>query len=303
MKTKRRGFDLRRKEMVTGLLFVSPWIVGIIFFYFSNILRTVVYSFNRLSLLDEGGYTLTWLGLDNFRHALFVHVTYNRVLFESIVSILWGLPMIIFFSLFMALLLNRKFPGRALTRAIFFLPVIMATEAVTGAIASASTMMFAGISPVPPDVAFDAGFDANTITFMLLDFGVPMQAVSYIVNAIAQLHNIIRSSSVQIIIFLAALQAIPPSLYEVAQIEGATGYESFWKITFPMVSPLILTNIVYTIVDSYTNSNIAQLAHQTAFPGFNFGVSAAMGIMSTVMTCVLLLIVGFVVSRYVHYNS
>src|SRR5690606_12212137 len=112
--------------------------------------------------------------------------------------------------------------------------------------------------------------------YLLLDIGIPVSFADYIVTAILQIYNIITSSGVQILIFLAALQSVPSSMYEVAKIEGATAYESFWKITFPMVSPLILTNVIYTIIDSFNGSPITTLIYSTAFETQNFGLSAAM---------------------------
>ena len=89
-------------------------------------------------------------------------------------------------------------------------------------------------------------FDTLPFTSLLLDLNVPMVVVDYLIGAVNRIYEIITSSGVQILIFLAALQSIPSSMYEVARLEGATSYEIFWKITFPMVSPLILTNVIYT---------------------------------------------------------
>ena len=130
---------------------------------------------------------------------------------------------------------------------------------------------------------------------------MPPQIVEFLVEAIANLHAVIRSAGVQILIFLAALQAIPPSMYEVAQIEGATGYEIFWKITIPMVSPLILTNIVYTVVDTYANAEVLETARSTFIHEFNTGASAAMSLSSAALVCLVLFSVCWVISRRVFY--
>jgi ABC-type sugar transport system permease subunit len=142
-----------------------------------------------------------------------------------------------------------------------------------------------------------------SVAFLLLDFGMPPQFIEYILAAIGNLYGVIRSSGVQILIFLAALQAIPGSLYEVAQIEGATAYESFWKITIPMVSPLTLTNVVYTIVDAFAQSTIVQLAYTTAFTNVNFGLSSAMSLTSAAVALLFLAVVSFAISRYVYYQN
>jgi ABC-type sugar transport system permease subunit len=227
---------------------------------------------------------------------------------------LLNVPLIIFFSLFMAILLNRAFLGRGLVRAIFFLPVIMATAAIDGSIEMMVGIMQGGVSSVPPDVMrAQQGFDAQSIAMMLNQFGIPAQVSEYIIEAIAMLHDVIRASGVQILIFLAALQAIPPSMYEVAQIEGATGYEAFWKITIPMVSPLILTNVVYTIIDTFINSPVVQRARDVAntsvyltdcgIRGLDYGRGSAMAMVSSLAACLVLLLVGWAVSKYVFYYN
>ena len=224
---------------------------------------------------------------------------------NTIVDMAYGVPMIIFFSLFIALLLNRKFKLRGMARAIFFLPVVMASTSISSALTQAMQMMMGGFGGLPPEITQQmvGGFNPMAIAQLLMSFGMPPQLVSYVITAVAQIYSVIRSSGVQIIIFLAALQSIPSSLYEVSQIEGATAYESFWKITLPMVSPLILTNIVYTIIDTYAQSQIVRNAYNTAFSNMNFGLSAAMSIMSALIASMFLLVVGFAVSRYVYYQN
>jgi len=302
---KSKGLSMRQREMITGILFIAPWLVGICWFFFRNMYETVVFSFNSLTMLDEGGFVLNSVGWANYRFTLFENVNFNRELVNSLVEMLVTVPMIIFFSLFMALLLNRKFALRGMVRAIFFLPVVMATASITSTLEQVMLMMMGGVSSVSPEVqrAASGGFNAASVAYLLLNFGMPYRFVSYIIEALAQLYDVIRASGVQIIIFLAALQAIPSSLYEVSQIEGATAYESFWKITFPMVSPLILTNVIYTIIDTYANSNIVLIAYSQAFVNVNFGVSAAMSIISALAACLFLLLVGWLLSKYVYYQN
>jgi ABC-type sugar transport system permease subunit len=301
----RKILTMRRKEAIAGILFISPWLLGIILFFITNLVQTVVVSLNRLTVQTEGGFILTWVGIRNYVYTLTENASYNRALAESVLSTIINVPMVIFFSLFMALFLNRRFPLRGAVRAIFFLPVIMATAAITSTMDNLMSMMMGGVSSIPPDMQrAGTGFSANTIAYLLRDIGIPNQAIDYVVDAIANLFDTIRASGVQIIIFLAALQAIPGALYEVAEIEGATAYESFWKITIPMVSPLILTNVVYTIVDAYAQSDIVDIAYSTGFSGqMNFGVSAAMSVVSIVVTCIVLFVIAGGVSRYVYYQN
>ncbi|MCL2016214.1 MAG: sugar ABC transporter permease [Defluviitaleaceae bacterium] len=303
--TKKRWMTLQRREIVWGFLFISPWLVGITVFFLFNLIEAIVFSFNTI-IVDPvvGGFTLEFVGLDNFRFILLEHGSYNQQLVDSLVEMLVNVPLIIFFSLLMAVLLNRKFMARGLVRAVFFLPVIMATTAIQSTLELTMGMMMGGVSSVPTEVMqAQAGFNAASIAMLITDFGVPVQIAQYIISTIAALHEIIRASGVQILIFLAALQAIPPSMYEVCQIEGATGYETFWKVTIPMVSPLILTNVVYTIVDTFAQSQVVQTAHNQAFTMQQFGVSAAMSLISSLLACLLLLLVGWIISKRVFYYN
>ncbi|MCL1845907.1 MAG: sugar ABC transporter permease [Defluviitaleaceae bacterium] len=314
MGQRRKGLSLRGREVFSGFLFISPWIIGILLFFFLNLGQSLIFSFNHIIIdPDVGGFSLRWAGLSHYQHILFVDGSFNRELAESIFDMVINVPLIIFFSLFMAILLNRAFLGRGLVRAIFFLPVIMATSAIEGSLELIMGMMMGGVTSVPPEIMrAETGFDATSIAFMLSEFGMPSQVIDYIIEAIAMLHDVIRASGVQILIFLAALQAIPPSMYEVAQIEGATGYEAFWKITIPMVSPLILTNVIYTIVDTFVRSEVIESTRAmmftttTLYDGTSvmaFGQSSAMALVSSIVACIVLLFVGWLISKYVFYYN
>ncbi len=293
MKKKRRKMTLTRKRAITGYLFIMPWLVGFLWFYARSLFMTFQFSLNVLEVKPGGGYTLTFAGLDNFLYAFRAHASFKQVLTTSIADMLIDVPLITFFSLFMALLLNKKFRGRTLVRAIFFLPVILNSEAIVDATNLARSLMSGGISNAAAEVAEAAsgGVSIEYYIQMFGSLGLPMGIIEYIVGAVSRISDIINASGVQIIIFIAALQSIPGSLYEVAKIEGATGYETFWKVTFPMVMPHIITNVVYTVVDSFTDSEVVELAYDTAFTYNNYGLSSVMSLVSTVITCLILVIV------------
>ena len=301
---KRKGLTIKQREILSGFLFISPWLFGVIYFFLFNIFQAGRYSVNAIELdTVYGGFSLIPRGMANFRFAVLEHATFNRELVESITDMVVSVPLIIFFSLFMAVALNRQFMGRGMVRAIFFLPVVMATAAIAGSMEMVMRMMMGGVSGVPPEMLEqETAFHAGAIANMLSEFGVPMVFISYILDAIARLYDVMRATGVQILIFLAALQAVPGSMYEVAQIEGATAYETFWKITFPMVSPFILTNVVYTIIDTYTQSTVVQTAFNTAFMLQNFGLSSAMSIISSGTASLVLLVVAWIISRRVFYQ-
>lgn len=301
----KKRLSLRHHEMIRGYLFVLPWVIGFILFFGNNLVQTIIYSFNKITINPEGGYSLSFMGIENFKNAFMSHATFNRSLADSLINMLVDVPLIIFFSLFMAILINKKFHGRALVRAILFLPVIMATAAITTAMDSSLAEIMGGMSNMANmELSQTAdGLNASYITQFLLEFGAPAKLVEYVIGAISRIYEIVRASGVQILIFLASLQSISSSLYEVAKIEGATAYETFWKVTFPMVSPLIITNMVYTIVDLYSKTKVIELATNTAFVEMNFGLSSAMTLSSSICVSLVLVVATYFVSRKVFYQT
>ncbi len=308
MKKKKKRLSLMHKRMIAGYLFILPWLVGFIVFYVRSLMLTTQFSFSTMSIdAVNGGYTLLPAGLENFRYAFFEHGSFKQTLTSSVLNMLIDVPLITFFSLFMAMLLNKKFPGRAVVRAIFFLPVILNSEAITAAMEISEMMMQGGVSGQVAETTASAGttiaFDIDYVINMFMNLGLPAKLLDYIISAVARINDIIAMSGVQIIIFIAALQSIPSSMYEVAKIEGATGYETFWKVTFPMVMPHIVTNVVYTIVDSFAESEVLKLADTVAFTNYNYGLGSVFSLVSTIVTCIILVVVvGFIQKKTFYYN-
>lgn len=307
-KKKKRRSTLLERRARKGYLFILPWLIGFLIFYVRSLIMTIQFSFSRLTMdTRTGSYRLDPVGLENFRYAFRVHPRFKQILTTSLTDMLIDVPLIIFFSLFMAILLNRKFKGRGLLRAIFFLPVLMNTGAITAAMELSARMMNGGVSGQIAESVRSAGesmvFNMDYLIDMFVSFGIPERLLGYMAGAVGRIGGIVRASGVQIIIFIAALQSIPSSLYEVAKIEGATGYETFWKLTFPMVMPHVITNIVYTIVDSYGTSGVIELAYSTAFGEMNYGLSAVFSLVSMVLTLLILgLVVHMIQKRTFYYT-
>ncbi len=275
-KKKKFKLSLTHKRMIVGYMFILPWLIGFFLFYVRSLILTGQFSFSTLEVVaGVGGYTLTPVGFENFRYAFAEHATFKQVLTTSVTNMLVDVPLVTFFSLFMAILLNKKFPGRTVFRAIFFLPIILSSGALTDMMSLAQTMMNGGVSTTSTEVSSSVSnslaFDIDYLISMFMNLGIPSRFLNYIAGAVDRINEIISASGVQIIIFIAALQSIPGALYEVAKIEGATGYETFWKVTFPMVMPHIITNVVYTIVDRFAASDVVDLAYTTALSQFNWG--------------------------------
>jgi ABC-type sugar transport system permease subunit len=304
----RKKLTLLQRRSLTGYLFILPWLIGFLYFYVRSIILTVQFSFSDLTMnAAAGGYELENVGFYNYIYAFRVHGWFKQILTSSIINTVVDVPLIIFFSLFVAMLLNKKFPGRAVIRVIFFLPIIMAAEAVTDALNLSMAMMNGGTSAMSAELVESAaesgGVNIEYVMEIFIDMGIPLRLMEYVIAAVARINSIIAASGVQIIIFLAALQSIPGSLYEVADIEGATGYETFWKITFPMVTPHIITNIVYTVVDGFVKSEVVTLAYDAAFSDFQYGLSAVFSIVSTMITLAILFLVVYLIQKRTFYYN
>lgn len=281
----------RTQKKIWGVLFLLPWILGFLLFFLRPFVESFIYSFSKVEL-QFGGVTRTWVKWQNYYDALRVDPDFLPTLISATRSTLINLPVIIIFSLLLAVILNTEFRGRTVARAIFFIPVIFNSEAVAtalgGGAALRQVMEQYGLGLVE---AFDfEGF--------LLASNIAPSMVGFLIGSVQQIYDIVSQSGVQILMFLAGLQAIPIHLYEAAKIEGATQYEVFWKITLPMVSPMIVTATVYTIVQSFISSPITEVIQDT---GTNFGLNAAMSWIYFGVTSVMLAVILFFLSKVVFY--
>ncbi len=304
---KRLHVSMKTRRAVNGWLFILPWFIGFALFYVRSLYQTIQFSLNELTVLPTGGYELDFVGLKNYITAFTGHGTFKQTLTTSLMNMVVDVPLIIFFSLFVAMLLNRKMRCRGLVRAIFFLPVLMNSEAISGTLEFAAQMMAGGLSGTSAEMAEAAssGSAVNMAYFVALfgEIALPTTVLEYIVGAVGRISDIIQASGVQIVLFIAALQSIQPSMYEVAKIEGATGYETFWKVTFPMVMPHIITNTIYTLVDAFSQSEVVNLAYTTAFTESNYGLSSAFSVISTLITCTVLALVVYLMSKKTFYYN
>lgn len=298
-KKKRRGLNLNRKRAMMGYLFVLPFIIGLITFFLVPLIQSFIFSINKLEVV-EGGYNLLPVGLSNYNRALRVHATYARDLVESVLYMLTNVPLIIIFSFFAANLLNQKFKGRSLARAIFFLPVILTSGVML--VIDSGDLLQSSLGMTQTD-GQEGAFRAVELARLLLRSRLSPTFIDYIISAVDRIYEIVSASGVQILVFLAGLQSISPSLFEASNIEGATGWENFWKITFPMVSPLILVNTVYSIIDSLTNSSnvVMGMIRDTAFASNDYGLSSAMAWLYFLAILAIVGIVVKLVSKVVFY--
>ena len=194
-----------------------------------------------------------------------------RVLSDENTNMLINVPLITLLALFLALLANRQFKGRAIVRMIFFLPIILGLEVVTDMMTittGSETVQMGGL------------FAESFVARMLMRYtSIPMIYLNPIIEFVENIFAVISRSGVQTLVFLAALQSISPSMYEVAKIEGATGYETFWKVTIPSILHIVVFVVVYTIVDVFLTSQIAQEVYSFGFEQANkIGIGSALSV-------------------------
>ena len=218
----------------------------------------------------------------------------------------FDIPMILIFSLFMAVLLNQKMAGRAAFRAIFFIPVILSTglmETIEAQNIMGEYMEDAsGIDDGSGQSTASDIVSALDVEVLFSGMAVGQGLVEYVVMAINNIYDIVNRSGVQMLIFLAGLQSISPAIYESVQIDGATSWETFWKITFPMISPMILVNAVYTVIDSFTtNSNVVMKFISSAYEKSE-ELSSAMAWMYFLIVILIIAAVAGICSAFVFYQ-
>lgn len=299
----KRKLTLRGKEAVAGYLFAIPFLVGFFGLFLPMLIKSVSFSLSNMAV-GKDGYVLTKAannGLEHYIRALTIDPKFNLQLIGAVKDMAVNVPLIIIFSFFAANLLNQKFRGRGIARSIFFFPVILTSGIVLGI--ESSDLLQTTLGPEGMLSADDANTVFNVAGFLLNYTNLPAGIVMYLSKAVLGIYDIVISSGVQILIFLAGLQGISPSLYEASNMEGATAWENFWKITFPMISPLILVNSIYTIIDSFTSANneLMQTIKSTIFTDVKYGYGSAMAWIYFIIIAVIIGIVGGIIGKRVFY--
>ena len=295
---KRRSWYYRlsfpKKTALWGIIFLLPWLLGFFLLFLTPMVELVIYSFNEVKIVPLGGVSKAGVGLENYRQALLVDATYAPLLVKTLTETLLFTPLIIVFSLLCAILLNGKFRGRTVARAIFFIPIIMATGLLMQRVTNLSGQMMG-------ESQNENVYGAASVARLVMSTGIGAELVQYLLDAINNIFKIMSLSGIQILIFLAALQGISPALYEVAKIEGATGYETFWKVTVAMVSPMIFTCTIYTLADLFIRSDVVQQVYTIGFRQSRHGLAAAMSCIFILMNVLVIGLAALLIKKVVFY--
>ena len=304
MQNKLRNMSFATKNAIAGYLFISPFIIGFLLFMFFPMLESLRMSFSDVGVdWANHGFSMTFSGLDNYYWVFRVDPQFTRYLTEELTNMAFTVPAIIVFSFFVALLLNQNFKLRGFVRSVFFLPVILSAGIMLGLensnallrdmqeLVRESNEMTRSITGVLEDLIGRTGF-----TFM-------DDLLEYVFLVINRIHDIALISGIQIIIFLSGMQTISPSMYEASKIEGATAWENFWKITFPMISSLILVNVIYSVIDYFMRSDnrVMEKVAGAIAGDVQYGHSFAMAWSYFGIVIIVVGIISFFISRRVYY--
>ena len=314
VKKKRKNTSLERRKARAGWLFILPFVIGFVLVYIPIVYQSLFTSLTYAETTKVDGISVTkytFQGWKVYYEALSAQVqgqAFLKVLFEGITNIVLDIPMILLFSLFMAILLNQKMVGRAAFRAIFFVPVILSTGIMQSLNAGAIDSYMSSTSGINDG----SGQDSATSIVSALDvqklfsgMAIGDGMLTYVTDTINRIYDIVNRSGVQMLIFLAGLQSISPAIYESVQIDGATAWETFWKITFPMISPMILVNAVYTVIDSFTTKGVVMSYIETVGSTVKHGasISEAMSWIYFLVVIGILGLVAAICSAYVFYQK
>lgn len=294
-----RKLSYEGRKSMYGRLFILIWGIGVLLFFVTPFVRTIFYSLNNLNFrtLDT-----TPAGFSFYVRMFTKDTGFIQNLGTVLMNLLYEVPIIVMFSLFIAVVLNREFRGRLFFRAVFFLPVIVMSGVVFTLLSkdtqSSEIMSQAGNS----STMFT---NLTSLNDLLSAFGFGDKIIGFISNVVSRVIDTAWKSGVQILLCLAGLQSVSPALYEAARMEGATKWEEFWKITFPMLTPVLLVSTVYTIIDSFTSSSNALITYinTVSFQNFEYSYGCAMSLTYCVIMLVIVGLTAALLGRSVVYTE
>ncbi|UVI29525.1 carbohydrate ABC transporter permease [Paenibacillus spongiae] len=244
-----RRMSIEKKRRLHGLLFMSPWIIGLLLFWLYPLVYSLVMSLNKIVIQAED-LVWTFIGFANYNDIMLKDTGFWDQWIPFFMKSVFMIPIIILFSIISALFLNQKFPGRGLFRAVFFLPVLFTTGGVIISLLTANSGGGVGAVGTTNTLTLEFLQDQNLRAFIQTNFDARLS--NTIIDILNSFVIILWYSGVQTVLLLAGLQSISPSVYEAATIDGANGWERLWKITLPGLVPFILIVAVYSVVDQFT---------------------------------------------------
>ncbi|MBE6779361.1 MAG: sugar ABC transporter permease [Ruminococcaceae bacterium] len=298
MNNKKQGLSYKNKRALAGLLFTLPWIIGFLAFFFRPLAELFMYSVSTLRV-EIGHLDMKFTGFEHYKNIFISDEKFLPMLYTQLTEMLYRIPVIIAFSLFIAILLNNRFHGRTIVRAIFFIPVIAGSGGIVMSIMNGDVMSESIMSGGRTGMLFQS-FSFQQV---LLESGVSNEVIDIYMGIVSGIFELTWQSGLQIVLFIAALQNISPQLYEAARVEGATAWEGFWNITFPLITPILIVNLIYTIIDflsDYSNNVIQYI--MTLIGQFEYSYSSAISFIYFLVVLIVVSVVYFIVDRVVVYT-
>lgn len=283
---KRIHLGIDRRRSLEAYIFLIPWLVGICLFFAYPISVSIRLAFS--DIVEFKGLKTAWVGLENFQYIFFYDINFVPTFLQVVYDTLLNTPICLVFSLLIAILINRKMVGRGFFRTTFFIPVLLGSGYIMKQLlgmGADGTTITTGIM-VPRIIADLLGVSITDVVQGFLD----------------RITVVLWKSGVQIVLFLAGLQGISSSLYEAARVDGATEWEMFWKITLPMITPIIMMNLVYTIVAFFTDGTnpMVDYIYKVNFTNQQYEYAAAMSWVYFVFACILCLLAILLMRRHVY---
>lgn len=290
------GYQTRKKWY--GFTFVLPWLIGCALFFLLPLFSTFRYAFQSLQA-SPAGFSATGVGWENFRKLFFEDADFLPALVASLGDLI-QIPLILVYSLFFAMLIKRDFRGRTFMRAVAFMPVIIGSGVLMGILKE--DVFSAGVRSGSANTYL---FSAGNIPALLSSMGIGTGVVNFVSEIINRVFDLTWRSGVQIMLFLAGLHGVPGYLYEASALEGAGGFTQFWKVTLPMLSPIILLNTVYSVIDMMNDfgNGIIQSINYTMFGLIKFGYASAMSVAYFLVIMLVLALTALLLSRFIIYQD
>ncbi len=276
-----------RREALIGLFFIAPFAIGTLIFFIYPVISSLLLSFGDLDK-TRSGFHIVLTGLDNYKKAFFEDTTFVPQFVKVIKNTFVEIPLIIVFSMVIAVALSKIDFMKGFFRVIFLLPFLIGSGEVMLQLTSQgvdkSIISLTDGSIIPPEFVEYLG--DNIVSVLGILFGTIIK--------------VLWSCGVQLLLFLSAVQNISPALYESAKLDGANEYEMFFKITLPMTSPVLLLNVVYTIVNTFTSSTnyvLTYIQNNTLLA--KHGFAAAMGWVYFAFILALVGLITLIIGRYI----
>lgn len=289
------GSTVEQRRDSMGYLFILPWAIGLLWFFLVPMAQAVLYVFNNVTTTDTG-VQYEFVGSKIIRLVFLDNPDNFRMIVESVLGTLFNAALIVAFSLIVAVLLNKPFRGRGLCRALVALPIIVSSGVLMQVF---KEDLFR--SSIESGAAATV-FQGIVIEDSLAKMGLNDELIGMLTGAVASILDLIWQSGIQILLFVGGMQSISRSLLEVCEVEGASPWQTFWKVTFPMISPFLLLNFVYAIIDSFTiSSNTVIVKINDYFHNVLYSHATTMSIAYFILVLILVGLATAIISRRVFY--